>query len=99
MKARLFLSLISSRPVDLLVLDEVFNGADHFFNEKITERIKNTIRKSGAVLFVSHSMDLISDVCNRVIVFKNKKIVFDGPILEGIAFYQEHCNETHIQGS
>ena len=98
MKARLFLSLISSRPVDLLILDEVFNGADYFFNEKITERVKGTIYKSGAVLFVSHSLDLIQEVCNRVIVFKNKKIVFDGNPVEGIAYYKEHCDETHIQG-
>lgn len=99
MKARLFLSLISSRPVDLLVLDEVFNGADYFFNEKITERIKNTILKSGAVVFVSHSNELIKEVCNRIIVLKNKKIVFDGEPKEGIAFYREHCDQTLIQGS
>jgi ABC-type polysaccharide/polyol phosphate transport system ATPase subunit len=99
MKARIFLSLVSSKPVDLLILDEVFNGADYFFNEKITERIKNTIYKSGAVLFVSHSNELILDVCNRVIVFKNKKIVFDGDPAEGVAYYKEHCDQTKIQAS
>lgn len=99
MKARIFLSLISSKPVDLLILDEVFNGADYFFNEKITERIKDTIHKSGAVVFVSHSNELIKDVCNRVIVFKNKKIVFDGDPTEGIAFYKENCDQTQIQGA
>lgn len=99
MKARIFLSLISSKAVDLLILDEVFNGADYFFNEKITERIKNTIFNSGAVMFVSHSNDLILDVCNRVIVFKNKKIVFDGDPKEGVAFYKEHCDQTQIQGA
>ncbi|MBY0412921.1 MAG: ATP-binding cassette domain-containing protein [Bdellovibrionales bacterium] len=98
MKARIFLSLVSSQAVDLLILDEVFNGADYFFNEKITERIKNTIYKSGAVLFVSHSNELIEEVCNRVIVFKNKKIVFDGDPKEGVAFYKEHCDQTQIQG-
>ena len=99
MKSRLFLSLISSHPVDLLVLDEVFNGADYFFNEKITKRIKETIEKSGAVIFVSHSNELIEDVCNRVIVFKNKKIVFDGLPKDGVAFYKENCEQTIIQGS
>lgn len=98
MKARLFLSLISSRPVDLLILDEVFNGADYFFNEKITERIKSTILKSGAVVFISHSNELIEDVCNRVIVFNNKKIAFDGAPEEAVAFYKEHCNQSKIQG-
>jgi ABC-type polysaccharide/polyol phosphate transport system ATPase subunit len=99
MKARIFLSLISSKPVDLLILDEVFNGADYFFNEKITDRIKKTILKSGAVIFVSHSNDLIEEVCNRVIVFKDKKIVFDGDPKKGIAYYKEHCDQTRIQGA
>lgn len=99
MKARVFLSLISSKAVDLLVLDEVFNGADHFFNEKITERIKKTIYSSGAVIFVSHTNELVKEVCNRVVVLKNKKIVFDGPPEEGVAFYKEHCDQVQIQGS
>lgn len=99
MKARIFLSLISSKPVDLLVLDEVFNGADHFFNEKITKRIKDTIHRSGAVIFVSHSNELILEVCNRVLVFNNKQIVFDGDPREGVAYYKEHCDRTEIQGA
>ena len=99
MKARIFLSLISSKAVDLLILDEVFNGADHFFNGKITQRIKETIHKSGAVIFVSHSNELIVEVCNRVLVFNNKKIVFDGDPIEGVAFYKEHCDRTEIQGA
>jgi len=99
MKARLFLSLISSRPVDLLILDEVFNGADYFFNEKISKRIKETIEKSGAVIFVSHSNELIEEVCNRAIIFKDKKIIFDGPPKEGVAYYKKHCNQTSIQGA
>ena len=96
MRARLFLSLISSRPSDLLVLDEVFNGADHFFSEKITARIKKLIHESGAVIFVSHSHDLIAEVCNRVAVFDQKKIIFDGEPKEGINFYREHCERTHL---
>ena len=96
MRARLFLSLISSRPSDLLILDEVFNGADHFFSDKITQRIKKLIHESGAVIFVSHSHDLINEVCNRVIVFDNKKVVFDGPAAEGIHYYRTHCERTLI---
>ena len=99
MRSRLFLSLISSRPTDLLVLDEVFGGEDHFFNEKITALIKKTIADSGAVIFISHSNELIEEVCNRVIVFNDKKIVFDGGPSEGIEYYKNHCQRTRIQGA
>jgi ABC-type polysaccharide/polyol phosphate transport system ATPase subunit len=87
MKARLFLSIVSAKPCDLLILDEVFNGADAFFNEKITLRIKEMIAKSSAVLFVSHSVETVLDVCNRVIVIENQKIAFDGDVQEGVNFY------------
>ena len=90
MKVRLFLSIVSARPCSLLILDEVFNGADKYFNEKISGRIKKVIQESGAVLFISHSEEIIKEVCNRTIVIGNQKLLFDGPVAEGIAFYNKH---------
>lgn len=87
MKARLFLSIVSARPCDLLILDEVFNGADTFFNEKITKRVKDMIEKSNAVIFVSHSTDTVRDICNRVVVIQDNQVAFDGGTDEGIDFY------------
>lgn len=88
MQARLCLSLISARPCDLLILDEVFDGADAFFSEKIAERVLDLIKRSGAVLFVSHSVGQIRKVCNRVFVMEAGVIVFDGDVEQGIEFYQ-----------
>lgn len=99
MRARLFLSLISSRPTDLLILDEVFNGADHFFSEKMATRIKKVINESGAVIFISHSHDLILEICNRVLVFDNKKIIFDGNPAEGVDYYHSNCRSSGVQGN
>jgi ABC-type polysaccharide/polyol phosphate transport system ATPase subunit len=89
MKVRLFLSIVSARPCDLLILDEVFNGADTFFNEKISKRIKSVIKDSGAVIFISHSEEILKEVCNRVIVLGSKKILFDGSVEDGIQFYND----------
>jgi ABC-type polysaccharide/polyol phosphate transport system ATPase subunit len=89
MKARLFLSIISSKPCDLLILDEVFNGADEFFNEKVTKRVKSIIADSKSVIFISHSSELVKEVCNRAIVLSNSKIAFDGTPNEALAFYKK----------
>lgn len=97
MRARLFLSLISARSTDLLILDEVFNGADAFFSEKMGERIKNSINDSGSVIFVSHDFELIKEICNRVIVIDNKKIIYDGSVENGISYYMNNCATTLIQ--
>lgn len=87
MQARLYLSLISCLPSDVLILDEVFEGADKFFREKISRRILSLIEKSGAVIFVSHSVEQVFRVCNRVLVIDDHQIKFDGDVSAGIQLY------------
>lgn len=87
MQARLCLSLISAKPCDVLILDEVFDGADTFFQKKISNRVLEMIKNSGAVIFVSHSPDQIRSACNRVIVLNEHKIHFDGGVEEGLSAY------------
>jgi ABC-type polysaccharide/polyol phosphate transport system ATPase subunit len=87
MRARLVLSLMSAAPCDLLILDEVFDGADQFFRERVAARMRDVMRRSGAVLFVSHSMQLVRENCNRVWVYDAGRILFDGPIEQGIDLY------------
>lgn len=87
MQTRLLLSLISSRPCELLILDEVFDGADRFFSEKTIPRMMKIIQDSGAVIFVSHSEEQIRKVCNRVLVLEKGKIIYDGGVEEGLEFY------------
>lgn len=92
MKARLFLSVVSARPSEILILDEVFDGADVFFNKKITNRVKSMIDDSGCVLFVSHELEKLREVCNRGIVINNSVIEFDGDIEEAINWYESNCD-------
>lgn len=90
MQARLSLSIVSCLPSELLILDEVFDGADQFFREKISNRILEVIEKSGAVIFVSHSEEQVAKVCNRAIWIKDGKIAFDGDPKEGLALYSKN---------
>jgi len=88
MQARLCLSLVSSRPCEILILDEVFDGADSFFREKVSARVVKMIEQSGAVFFVSHSAEQVKKVCNRLIVLHAGEIGYDGPVNEGLKFYE-----------
>lgn len=89
MQARLCLSLISAKACDVLILDEVFDGADTFFQKKIAARVLKMIQDSGAVLFVSHSPDQIRSACNRVIILNEHKVHFDGDVEEGLEIYEK----------
>ena len=87
MQARLCLSLATSKPTDLLILDEVFDGADHFFQEKVSVRTLDMIEKSGACILVSHAPEQLERACNRAIVLGDQKILFDGPVKQAIERY------------
>lgn len=90
MRTRLCLSLISSRPDKILILDEIFNGADGYFARKISERFLQIIEKSGTVLFVSHSLPLVELICERTIVLHKGEIVYDGKSADAIKYYREN---------
>ena len=87
MQSRLILSLISSIPTDILILDEVFDGADVFFRNKLAQRMVSLIEKTGATLFVSHSTEQIKEVCNKVMVINQGKVHFFGEVQDGIDAY------------
>jgi ABC-type polysaccharide/polyol phosphate transport system ATPase subunit len=89
MQARLCLSLISAIPCDILILDEVYDGADMFFQKKIAARVLDMITHSGAVIFVTHAFEQIREACNRIIVINDKKIIYDGDIEGGIKVFNE----------
>lgn len=71
MQARLLLSVATVRPADLLIIDEVFDGADIFWQKKIAQRTTDLIAKSGALVFVSHNQNLPASLCTSAIVLKD----------------------------
>ncbi len=87
MQSRLMLSLISSKTTDILILDEVFDGADMFFKTKLASRMMKFIESAGATIFVSHSIEQIREVCNQLLVLNQGKVHFFGDIEEGIKSY------------
>lgn len=92
MQARLALSVLSCQASDILILDEVFDGADIGFRKKISERMKTMIDQSGIVIFVSHSIDQVRDTCNRVIVVDHHQIIHDGDVEKGLEIYSQVCD-------
>ncbi len=92
MLLRLTLSILSAVPTDILILDEVFDGADEFFRIKLSQRIRKLISESGTVIFISHQEEQVLDICTRVIVLKRGKIIFDGDPQEAFKVYRESRN-------
>lgn len=87
MQSRLMLTLISAKTSDVLILDEVFDGADIFFQQKLAKRMKTFIANAGATIFVSHSADQIKEVCTHVMVLDKGVMKYFGEVEEGLKIY------------
>lgn len=92
MKTRLSLALATCLPADVFILDEVFDGADFDFRNKIADRMSRLIEKSGVVFFVSHSEEQVRQVCNKAILIHNGRIVKSGSLDDVFSVYNEFNN-------
>ncbi|MEA2049084.1 MAG: ABC transporter ATP-binding protein [Campylobacterota bacterium] len=88
MKSKLGFSIVSSMNPEILILDEVFAAGDKKFREKSEKRIKELYQNTTTIL-VTHSMEIVKDIADRVIVLKKGELVFDGEPDDGIKFYNE----------
>ena len=87
MYVRLGFSIALAMEPDIFLIDEVLSIVDREFREKsIDEIIKNA--QNALILFVSHNMETIQRVCNRIIVLHKGKLVHEGSDVEkGIEHY------------
>jgi len=75
MLMRLAFSISTSIEADILLMDEWLSVGDAEFTEKAERRMREVVAKSGILVLASHSPDLISKECNRVIRLEHGRIV------------------------
>jgi len=91
MKSRLGFAFAVSIDPEILVVDETLSVGDRNFRVKCVDRIREIMQDEWVtVLFVTHASDMAKEFCSRGIVLNEGKKVFDGPIDEAIAFYEEY---------
>lgn len=84
MFARLGFSVAIHAEPEVLLVDEVLAVGDAEYQKKCVGKILDFKKKGAAVLFVSHSMRLIEELCSRVILLKKGEIAYAGPV-QGIS--------------
>ena len=78
MKARLGFAIATMNIPDILILDEVLAVGDFKFQEKSFARTKEIIGAGTTVLFVSHSVQQVRNICNKVLWLDHGKVVMFG---------------------
>ena len=75
---------------EILVMDEVLAVGDMKFQQKCLGKMSDVSSSEGrTVLYVSHNMNTIRQLCSRCIVLDHGKLVFDGEVEDAIAIYAD----------
>jgi len=86
MVARLGFAISTVVKPDILIVDEILSVGDFKFQEKSLNKIKSMMENGVTVLMVSHSIDQIEKMCNRVVWLENGSI-------KKIGLTKEICSE------
>ena len=78
MSARLGFAIATEVNPDILLLDEVLSVGDERFQKKCEERIAGFHARGVTIIFVSHNLKGVQDICSRVIWLEKGQIAGDG---------------------
>jgi ABC-2 type transport system ATP-binding protein len=79
---------------DVLVVDEVLAVGDENFQRKCLARIKEFQDQGRSILFVTHSADLVRQICDRAVVLSSGQLLGLGSAAEAIHLYHDHLLEV-----
>ena len=75
---------------EIMVMDEVLAVGDMKFQQKCLGKMSDVAGQEGrTVLYVSHNMSTIRQLCTRCVVLDQGRVIFDGDVEQAIAVYME----------
>ena len=89
MLARLAFSIASVVEPEILIVDEILSVGDSHFQEKSRNRMMELMNGGCTVLFVSHNMGQILEMCNRVVWLEHGQVRMIGKAKEVCESYQQ----------
>lgn len=98
MYVKLAFSVAAHLDSEIMIMDEVLAVGDVKFQRKCLSSMSNvTFNEGKTVLYVSHNMDTIRQLCTRCVVLDHGKIVYDGKVNDAIQIYMGSARSDLIK--
>lgn len=94
MYVKLAFAVASHLDAEIMVMDEVLAVGDMKFQKKCLGKMGDASANEGkTVLYVSHNMSTIRNLCTRCVVLQKGKVIFQGDVEEAINVYMDSNTE------
>lgn len=87
MFARLGFSVAAHVEPDVLIIDEVLSVGDFVFQQKCVERMHSVLANGATIVFVSHNLRAVSDLCSHSLLLNRGRALMVGPTHEVMQRY------------
>ena len=95
MFVKLAFSVAAHLDSEIMIMDEVLAVGDMAFQKKCLTKMREAAKKDGrTVLYVSHNMATIRQLCGRCIVLDKGKVIYQGGVEESIKRYLGKTDDT-----
>ena len=84
---RLAFSVEINVDADILLIDEILSVGDQHFQEKCFNKMRELKKEGKTMVFVTHSMDSVRNLCDRAVWLYEGKVKMDGNTDEVINEY------------
>ena len=94
MYVKLAFSVAAHLDSEIMIMDEVLAVGDMAFQKKCLDKMRDASKKEGrTVLYVSHNMSTIRQLCDRCVVLDKGKVSFIGEVEEAVKVYLGHSQQ------
>jgi lipopolysaccharide transport system ATP-binding protein len=99
MYMRLAFAVAAHLQSEIILIDEVLAVGDVEFQKKCLGKMGDIAKQGRTILFVSHNMGAVQQLCSKCVVLEKGAVIFSGKTNEAIAQYLEHSHLTSAQGN
>ncbi len=93
MVARIAFAIATITKPDILIADEILSVGDFLFQQKCEARMQELMSGGTTVILVSHSIEQIERMCNKVAWIEHGRVRMDGPVHEVCEAYKQITRE------